>query len=501
MAARSTSRMKSSTQKLSDVARHVVHPAGVVRSGWPRVAAVIVAFGIVFDAWQVGAARLILGKTSAGLYAADTVVLSIPRQVGKTFLLGAIVLALCILNPGLLVIWTAHHTATSDETFADMQALARVPGVAKHIRTIRAANGQQSIVLRNGARIRFGARERGFGRGFKKVGVLVLDEAQILTQSALDNLVPTTNQVDNPLVLMAGTPPRPQDPGEAFTNLRKEALDAGPGNGDTLYIEFSADPDAVVTDRAQWRKANPSYPARTAARAILRMLKHLGEASFRREALGIWDVAALEPRLLTVADWDDCAGAPGDDGSVAYGVKFSPDGARMALAVAMLADEGRVFVEVLESGSTSVGLSGLTRWLSSRWRDCDAMVIDGRANAGALTEALRDSGVPGRRITRPTVDGVITGSSRLIELVKTRRVVHAGQAGLRHAATNVVRRKIGTQGGWGFDPAKGSDADIPALDAVALAVSGLKNRPTAAETDDARPIRRTRSGGRRAVVM
>jgi hypothetical protein len=41
-----------------------------------------------------------LGKGADGLYAADAVVLSIPRQVGKTYLIGWIVFALCLIARG-----------------------------------------------------------------------------------------------------------------------------------------------------------------------------------------------------------------------------------------------------------------------------------------------------------------------------------------------------------------------------------------------------------------
>lgn len=472
MAARSTPQTPRSTPTLSEAARHLILPSGIVSTGWAAVSAVITALGIVFDVWQVGASKAILGKRADGQYAADAVVISIPRQVGKTFLLGAIVFALCIINPGLLVIWTAHHTRTSDETFADLRALASLPKAAKHVKVIRAANGQQGIEFHNGSRILFGAREQGFGRGFKKVGVLVLDEGQILTESAMDNLVPTTNQADNPLILLAGTPPRPKDPSEVFTNLRTEALAAGSGKSDTFYLEFSADADADPLDRAQWAKANPSFPKRTKVRAILRMLKHLGMASFRREALGIWDatsraIPAIDPATFALRKVDK---APEGD-QVSYGVKFSPDGSRMAISVALATDDGP-FVEVVDSASTSVGISGLTDWLVERWQSCDAIVIDGKGAAGTLNEALIDAGVSHRKIIRPTFDWVVTANSSLVEKSLKGGLSHTGQPGLIHAVANTSRKDRGETGGWTFTPIT-EGTDVTALQSVALAMHGL----------------------------
>src|SRR5699024_5620552 len=96
---------------------------------------------------------------------------------------------------------------------------------------------------------------------FAKVDVLVLDEAQILTEKAMEDMVPATNAAPNGLVLMMGTPPRPADPGEVFTSRREAALSGD--DSDVLYVELSADKDCSPDDRRQWAKANPSFPFRT----------------------------------------------------------------------------------------------------------------------------------------------------------------------------------------------------------------------------------------------
>ena len=69
----------------------------------------------------------------------------------------------------------------------------------------------------------------------------MLDEAQILTEKALDDMLPATNAAPNGLVLMMGTPPKPTDPSEVFTRHRAESL---AGDRDKLYIECAADPGA-----------------------------------------------------------------------------------------------------------------------------------------------------------------------------------------------------------------------------------------------------------------
>jgi hypothetical protein len=178
-----TSKTASSTPRLSEVARHVVMPSGIVTTAWPRVVAKCAEMGVRFDSWQHGVGSIALGKRKDGKYAATVggVVLSIPRQVGKTFLVGMIIIALCVLFPGFTALWTAHRTRTATMTFASLQGMVKKKKIWPHVQAIRSTNGEQEIRFRNGSVIMFGAREAGFGRGFDKVDAEVFDEGQILT--------------------------------------------------------------------------------------------------------------------------------------------------------------------------------------------------------------------------------------------------------------------------------------------------------------------------------
>ena len=160
------SKMASSTPRLSEVARHVVIPKGIVTTAWPRVVAQCAEMGISFDPWQHGIGSIALGKRKDGKYAATVggVVLSIPRQVGKTFLVGMIVIALCILNPGMTVLWTAHRTRTATKTFKSMQGYVQRKKIAPFLKAnrsngIRASNGEQEIEFANGSIIMLAGAE------------------------------------------------------------------------------------------------------------------------------------------------------------------------------------------------------------------------------------------------------------------------------------------------------------------------------------------------------
>src|SRR5690606_2706146 len=109
-------------------------------------------------------------------------------------LVAAIIFALCLLRPNLTVVWSAHRLRTAEETFKKLQAFARRKKIAPHVSKVILGSGEECIEFRNGSRILFGARAAGFGRGFDEVDVVVYDEAQILTDAALDDMIPATNQ-------------------------------------------------------------------------------------------------------------------------------------------------------------------------------------------------------------------------------------------------------------------------------------------------------------------
>lgn len=300
---------KPGTKKLSEVAKYLCRPAGIVSTGWPAVEKTCRdKLSIEFDEWQRGIGRLALAKRTDGMLAAMVggVGMSLPRQVGKTFLLTGMIFGLCINTPGLLVIWTAHHSKTSGETFLAMQAFAQRAKVKPYIQQVFTGSGDEEIRFANGSRILFGARERGFGRGIPGVDILVMDEAQILSDKALENMLATLNTSQLGLQLYVGTPPKPEDNSEAFQRMRNEALAAIKSSDgvseDTAWVECGADKGADPNDVKQIAKANPSFPHRTPLESVRRLQKKLTADGHRREGLGIWDEVSL--RVIEPVAWE-----------------------------------------------------------------------------------------------------------------------------------------------------------------------------------------------------
>ena len=497
----------ATTPRLSEVARHLVIPEGITTSVFHRVKPRLSAMGIGFDNWQDGASTVALGCRDDGKFAATVggVVWSIPRQVGKTYTVGNLLIALAIELPGLRIVWTSHHGRTTTNTFRSMQGMVNRKQVRPFMPPgggVRTANGEQEIRFANGSIIMFGAREHGFGRGVDAVDILVFDEAQILDIKALEDMVPSTNQARNPhggLIFFIGTPPRPVDNGEAFSAKRQRALSGEVS--DLFYVEMGADPDADIDDREQWARANPSFPVRTPVESMLRMRENIpDDDSWRREALGIWDVSA-SVGVIPGPSWLDRE----DEHSAAVdrlslGVEVGPDLAWASVALAGQREDGDWHFELDDDqhtrGRGTAWLVPHLQYLTANNPQIRSVVVDVAGPVAALLEQRN-----GRWYFKGTtmeatpvkVAELGAGCSAVLDGIVTGWLRHIGQPQFTAAALAAGKRRLGDTGMWVWSR-KLADSDITPIQAGTLALIGAR-----AEGMNVRKPTRT-GRGRRVVT-
>lgn len=473
------------TPRLSEVARKLVYPEGITRSGWARIQPRLADMAVEYDPWQAGAAQLILGRDETDRYCATVggVTMSLPRQVGKTFTVGSLLVAMCLEYPGLRVVWTSHHLRTTTNTFRSMQGIVRRKRVAPYLARngIRTANGEQEIKFSNGSIIMFGARERGFGVGIDAIDVLVCDEAQRLSSRSLADMVPTTNQARHEhgaLLFFIGTPPRPGDDGEEFVARRNKAYDGRLTNG--VFIELSADRGADYDDPDQWRTANPSYPHRTPHESMLRMRENLNDPDdWRREAMGVWDEfnadRPISPEAwarLAIADELVPTGSPDR-----YALTMSPD--RVAsIAVGIKGD--RAYLDLAELARVDDSRK-LVDWIVKRAGRRTPVMIDSRDPAASFIAELRARGV---QVNSTTASDSYRACGGLLDAVEEARIAHCAQPAIR-AALDVAEKKLapgaaGANGLWEW-ALEDQLPETAALRALTLAHYGLSfERPKSA---------------------
>jgi len=378
-------------------------------------------------------------------------------------------------------------------TFASMQAMVKKKKIWPHIDAIRTSNGEQEIRFKNGSIIMFGAREQGFGRGFDKVDAEIFDEAQILSEKALEDMVPAANQSTQEagaLLFFMGTPPRPTDPGEEFSNRRSKALSGKAKN--IVYVEFAADPQADPDDREQWAKANPSFPHRTPVESIERMRENLtDDDSFKREALGIWD-AEDSARVIDEDSWNAVA----DPASMAIdrlslAIDVPPNRGISSVSLAGLRADGRWHVELDDSRK---GVDWVIPWVVSRAAKnrLHAVVVD---EMSGLVERRRDRNYligTDILVTLAAAEGrdMAIACAKFYDGVIDRSVIHTDQPQVNVALS--LARKRPLAGGWAWNR-KDAASDITPVVSHTLALWGAQN------DNVLRPSRR--AGSRTAVVL
>lgn len=499
--------------KLSESARHLVYPKDrIVTSGWPRIKNRLAVMDVQFDPWQEGASRIVLGKDAQGRYVATIggVVWSIPRQVGKTFTIGSLIIAICIEFPGTKVLWTAHRTKTATDAFRAMQGMVKRKKVRPYLaptRTdgIKAGHADQEIAFRNGSIIMFGARELGFGRGFTNIDIEVFDESQILGTKALEDMIAATNQAKHPhgaLLFYLGTPPRPTDPSEAFTEKRTKALAAPKGVSENMiYVEFSADPDSDEDDESQWPIMNPSYPKRTPRESMLRLRENLpGDDSWNREGRGIWD-PVNSGGVIPPGPWED----QGAEHSIAVkrfalGVECGPDLKWASVSFAGERKDGNWHAELDEDQHTmGMGVAWLVPHLQALTKENShirAIVVDVAGPIAALLEQrangrwyFKDTKL---QVTPVRVAELGAGCARVLDGIVSGWLFHIGQPQMTAAALSAGKRPLGDTGMWVWSR-KLAESDITPIQSLTLALIGAQN------TKVKRPAART-GGGRRVVT-
>jgi phage terminase large subunit-like protein len=425
------------------------------------------------DDWQKAVLDSWLSVDDEGLWAASRCGLLVPRQNGKNALLemrelyGLVVIGERILH-------TAHQQKTARKSFQNLVACFEQKELRGLVREVYSALGREGVYLKNGGSIEYVARTRSSARGYT-VDVLVCDEDQYLSDEQYEALIPTISAAPlrNPQTIMVGTPPVSDIEAEVFSRMRKDAIE---GRTDGLsWFEWSAGEIGDVFDRTRWRATNPALGTRLSERVVADEAASMSKEGFARERLGWWPEAS-STALIAPHEWERLAvKKPPASKRIAYGVKLSPNGSTVALAVASRTD--KVHVEIIEYRGTHEGIAWLVSWLSSRWRGASVIAIDGASGASLLAGALLQSKVPQKVVHVAKYPDVIASSSLFLNAVREKTLTHFDQAALNSAALCATKRPIGKSGGFGF----GGDVDVTPLEAVALAHWGVmtaKRDPT-----------------------
>lgn len=430
-----------------------------------------VAGGVDLLEWQIGVLEPWLGRNAFGRWSAQVCGLLVPRQNGKT--LGC---AGARINHGMIllhesVIYTAHLQKTATETFELLADFFEAGAMKKRVKAIKSALGREEIRLKNGARIKFLARTRNGGRG-QHGDLLIFDEAQELTATQQASFRASISASPNPQTLYMGTPPDNENPATVFRNIRKRAKKGL--SKKTAWSEWSVPEIPENLDDPQlWAMTNPSLGYLIAPETIEGELEDMEPEEFARERLCYWTMSEYGDAVIDKDDWDECltleppkkqAGE-----KLAAGIKFTPDGSKVALSVAV--KQGPLaYVECLDYTEMNKGITWLADWLMERSDKFAVIMIDGKSNTASLVTKLNELGYPSKGIKVMGTSDVVSASTMFLNAVNEHEIQHSAQPLLDESVCYATKRLIGKDGGWGFGNGK---VDCAPAESAAFAYMGV----------------------------
>ena len=406
--------------------------------------------------WQRMLLTDIMGRNEEGLWTHTKFGYAVPRRNGKNEVVA--MRELWGMRNGERILHTAHRTTTSRAAWERLCALLDDSGTEYRS---SGALGQESVRVKGGGRCQFRTRttKGGLGEGFD---LLIIDEAQEYTTDQEAALKYVVSDAPNPQTVFCGTPPTPESSGTVFMALRDavfsgEAVDAG-------FAEWSVDSQRDPHDKDAWYETNPSLGTILTERKILAEIG-TDALDFNIQRLGYWVRYNLKS-AISATEWADVQekALPELSGKLYAGVKFGHDGKNAALSIAAKTADGRIFVESVDIRPVRAGLDWLVGWL--RAADLGGVVIDGANGQATLSALMKDARL--KPPVLPKLADVIAAHAAFEEDLFGHRLCHMGQPGLAASATNVEKRAIGTNGGFGYRSIR-EGVDVALLDSVVLA--------------------------------
>lgn len=420
--------------------------------------------GAPVDDWQAFSLGVILALRGSGTWACSIVGISCPRQNGKNYILeGRELFGSAVL--GEKILHTAHHVKTSNAHFQRMKDLLEShPDLKAAVRKVSNTNGQEAIFFKNGGSIRFIARSKSSGRGFS-ADVLVLDEAQEMSDEELSALAPILAASPNPQTIYTGTPPGPLVNGAVFARIRAMGLD---GTDERLaWLEWSAEKGSDLDDHEAWAVANPALGLRLSIEKTQTERSMMDDAEFGRERMGMW--TGLNTNTVIDMDlWLALAKQIDPVDPVAFAVDVSPDRDKASIVMAGYVNEA-IVVQVVVCRTGTDWITAALKKLQEQWNPCGIFVDDG-SPASTLGQEFKRAGI---KVTYTNTSDMSNACGLFYDRIQQEKLFHAGQQDLTNAVAGATKRPLRDAWAWNR---RNATVDITPLVAATLAAYGLTTK-------------------------
>jgi phage terminase large subunit-like protein len=430
------------------------------------VAAIAEMLGTPLMPWQRHVVDVALEIDPAtGLLAHREVVVTVPRQAGKTTLLLSVMVWRALQWPDQRIVYTAQTAQDARAKWRDEHVPMLNRSTLQTMYEVRHSNGSEALRWRNGSLQTIVATTEKAGHGLS-VDVAVADEFFSATDSRLEQSL-------KPAMI---TRPQPQfwfisTAGTSTSVALRQKVDRGREtcstgeSGGMAYFEWSAGEDAELDDLpALLASCHPAVGHTISLDALLADFASMELAEAERAYLNRW-TAQVSQAPIPVSTWkrrEDQATALVDD--LVFAVDFTPDRASASIVASGPVDD-RHGVELVDHRSGTEWVVSRCIELWDRWSP-KSFVIDGIGPASSIIPDLEAAGIV--VITTKSRD-MAQACGRIYDAVLNDKLVHRGQPPLDAAIAGASKRKLGDAWAWSRSS---SSVDISPLVAATLALWG-----------------------------
>ena len=448
------------------------------RSSGARVAVIAEMLGTPLMPWQRQVADVALERDpdDPTRWRYPTVVVTVPRQSGKTTLVRAVAVERGLSAPGRLIFATAQTGKDAGERWKDLVEKVESSPLGPHSKVYRGM-GSQALHLPNRSQIRSFAPTPKSIHGYTP-HLVVVDEAWAFDEVQGSDLMaairPAQITLDDRQLWIVSTA------GTEESHLLKDLVEKGrlatkdPGS-QIAYFEWSARADADTYDRSAWS----FHPA---LGHTIRLADLEAEAdpavntrgNFERSFLNRW--TATKETIFDLDTFDALsspnlpAAATVDPGRLSVAFEVARDRSAATIHVAWLDDDGTTIARVHRS---DLGLSWLADDLQAIAEQIGpgSIACDDYGPNRPVVAELRRRGITVETLTaRQWADACAALDAHL----EDRTLHHDGSANTRTAVEGAAKRNLGPDGGYAW-ARKDSVAPIDALGSLTIAAARAAN--------------------------
>ena len=390
------------------------------------------------------------------------VVLTVPRQSGKTTLILAVAIHRALgFGQAQRIVYAAQTRldARKKLVYDQMPIVAKSPFASLH--TPRLASGEEALLWHNGSIHGISSNTEKAGHG-GTLDLSFVDEAFAQVDDRLDQAFsPAMITREQPQAWVVSTA------GTVDSTYLNSKIDAGresvnDPNSRVAYFEWSADPDADPGDPETWRSCMPALGYTVTEDAVRAEFGSMNIAEFKRAYLNIPTNRHLFEPVIDLDLWAGLTDGQSQlDGPISFAVDVTPDRSAAAIAVAGKRADGLEHWEVIEHFS---GTRGVAERLAELYltHGEPPIGIDTGSAAGSLIPDLERLEVP---FVALGAKDMTSACGAFYDAVVEKRGRHLSQPELNAALSSAKKRDLA--GAWAWH--RRDSGDICPLVAVTLA--------------------------------